>query len=286
MKPELFVFVACLVAKQNDAMSVTCRLYVFLLSLSLTLSCCRCLLCLQEFFAEQPKTTPSFATRTTVDLTPPVSGSYLLNFDVGLAPVNTTFAFDDIMICEQSKQLNTAPNSNANSNNLKGQDPAGVLRTDTSTGFEKDAPLLFRAQVTPPAEASVNMQLQSSAAASTGASGAAVTVNTPSDQPWHVQLAGPAVPLDASKSYTVQISLRQFGSSNSNKGNVLQVNWVQPEVWIPTALSSIQPTASYTTYTLPAMSPPSSGLFYLTVDMGSVAAGTTLYFDDIRVFEA
>lgn len=91
-------------------MPVTCRLYVFLLSLSLTLSCCCCLLCLQEFFAEQPKTTPSFATRTTVDLTPPVSGSYLLNFDVGLAPVNTTFAFDDIMICEQSKQLNTAPN--------------------------------------------------------------------------------------------------------------------------------------------------------------------------------
>jgi hypothetical protein len=130
------------------------------------------------------------------------------------------------------------------------------------------------------------MQLQSSAAAASGSFGAAVTVNTPSDQPWHVQLAGPAVPLDASKSYTVQISLRQFGSSNSNKGNVLQFNWVQPEVWIPTALSSIQPTASYATYTLPPMSPPSSGLFYLTVDMGSVAAGTTLYFDDIKVYEA
>jgi hypothetical protein len=239
---------------------------------------------LQEFFAEQPKTTTSFATHTTVDLTPPASGNYLLNFDLGLAAANTTFAFDDISICEQDKQVNVAPS--ANSNNPKAPAPAGVLRTDTSTGFEKDSPLLFRSQVTPPADASVVMQMQHSAAAASGSFGAAFTINTPSSQPWHVQLAGPAVQLDAKKTYTVQISLRQFGGSNSNKDNFVQVNWVQPDIWIPANMDIIQPTASYTTHTLQPMSPPDSGLYYLTVDMGSVAAGTTLYFDDIRVYEA
>lgn len=69
------------------------------------------------------------------------------------------------------------------------------LRADMSMDFEVSSPLLSRAQVTAAAGASVVVNFQdteaSDAASQQGAYGAAVTVNPPGSQPWHIQLAGP-----------------------------------------------------------------------------------------------
>lgn len=231
----------------------------------------------------QPKTTTSFSTTITYNLAPPVTGNYLLNFDMGLAAAGTAFTFDDILVCQQDKKVNV----------IMSTEIIDVLRTDTSTDFEANAPMLFKAQVTAPADASVVLRQQDTdalGAADTGAYGAAITINTPGTAPWHVQLAGPYVPLRSNKTYTIQLALKQKLNSTVSGGsqqvNAVNVNWVQPDVWVPTAVATVKPTAEYDTYTLPATSPPKDGLYYLTVDMGTVAAGTTLFFDNIKVFEA
>ena len=228
-------------------------------------------------YISQFKTTAKFSAITVSNILPPATGNYLLNFDVGSADSGTSFSFDDILVCQQDTWV--VPES------VKVE---GVLRADTSTSFELGSPALFRPQVTTQfADASVVLQ-QTGAAAKTGATGAAITVNKAGSQPWHVQLAGPAVRLQASKSYIVQLAMKQMvpSAAGATQPNVVTVNWIQPEVWTATAVGAVQPTSSYEVYTLPAVSPPLDGLFYLTVDMGTVAAGTTLFVDDLNVYEA
>jgi hypothetical protein len=229
-------------------------------------------------YISQFKTTATFSAITLNNILAPTTGNYLLNFDMGSANSGTSFSFDDVLLCQQDAWV--VPES------VKVE---GVLRADTSTSFEEGSPTLFKPQImTPFADASVILQ-QTGAAAKSGATGAAITVNKAGSYPWHVQLAGPAVRLQASKSYTVQLAMKQvvpLGADASHQRNVVTVNWIQPEVYTATAVGAIQPTGSYEVHTLRPVSPPQDGLFYLTVDMGTLAAGTTLFVDDLIVYEA
>lgn len=218
----------------------------------------------------QPKVTHGLGLYTIFDLAPLAAANYLINFDLGLAQSGTNFLFDDIMVCEQTQGM--LPMADL---------PGSQLVTAASSDFE--TPTSYKVQVVAPAAATYSMH--STDAALNGTYGAAVTVTQPGSQTWDIQLAGPGVPLNATKSYTVQLAMKQSGGGSAAASNWVKVTWIDYVTFIAASVNTIVPGAGYMTYTLPPMSPPKGGQYYLTIDFGTAAAGTTIFVDTIKVFE-
>lgn len=227
--------------------------------------------CMQLFHLSQPQTTPTFSLRTTINLATPKTSTYLLNIDLGLAEPRTEFKFDDLLLCERVD--GALPTGSFN-----GSLPVAASSSKFSSFNE-----VFTPQIVAPAEATVDMQGIDSEFSD--GRGAVITVIQQGTEPWHIQLLGQPIRLNASATYIVQLTVKQSAGSNP-ASNWFRVTWIGAETYKAASVNTVLPTTSLVTYTLPTMSPPRSGQYYLTIDCGWMATGTTLYIDDVSVFEA
>lgn len=117
-----------------------------------------------------------------------------------------------------------------------------------------------------------------------GSTAATVTILKAGTEPWHIQLAGKPVYLRADKKYFVELALKQVGAKTKS-GNRPLVTWVEPDTWVAVSVESLQLTDEYQVFTLPIMSPPKDGRFYLTVDMGLLDESSTVSVDYVKVYQ-
>eukprot|EP00775_Hariotina_reticulata_P013144 gene13144-13274_t len=230
-----------------------------------------------------------FAVVATSDLQPPSSGLYLLALGLGAADAGTVFSFDNILLCAEDKQGST--------------EQLGKLLPASSSGFEDWSSIPFRGQLVSPADATFNLHAAGKSAKS-GTFGASVFIKRQGEAAADMQLAGSQpVFLSASKSYIVTLSMQCIGPAWATAAAVLaasgtaeeqsslaavQVSFVEDNTWAATAVATLRPKGSssgHLTYTLPPTSPPHDGSYSLSIDFGTMPVGTTLYFDDVQVFE-
>lgn len=228
---------------------------------------------MQLLYLSQLRVTTGVSLYTIFDIVPFATSSYLLNFDLGLADVGAAVTLDDILVCKQSGNMLATTDGHGSR-----------LVAAASTDFEGASN--YWVQVVAPANASSTLQ-SSAAAAPGGQYGASILVNQPGLETWHIQLVGQAVLLNATKSYTTRLALKHSTPDNVALGsNKVKVTWIQHQTYVAVFVYTLVPTTGYQTYMLPPMSPPTDDQYYMTIDFGTVVAGTTVYVDDINVFEA
>ena len=159
-----------------------------------------------------------------------------------------------------------------------GRAAPGALLPETSTTFEAGAPQPFLGGAFLGAAATFDLAA-GGAAAYSGARGAAVTVTTPGAASFHVQLFGPFVPLSAAKFYTAQFQIKASATTR------VTVTWLREGDFLTFGTTSFLVDAVWKDYRLFALRPPADGRYHLQIEMGLVPAGTTVYCDDVQVFD-
>lgn len=219
------------------------------------------------FYAAHPQTTQQYQPFVKVNLSPPATTKYLLNFDLALAPQGTTFSFDDIMLCKQPYKV---------TNFIDLSPTRSVLLPEASEDFEgahsKYAFQVAAGKASPTVKPGQGTK---------GSNAASVSIIKGGTEAWHIQLAGRPVPLYANKKYVVELAMKQERAS-SRPANRALVTWVQPETWVAVSVESVQLSSEYQVFTLP-MVPPKDGKFYLTVDMGLLEGSVLI--DYIKVYQ-
>jgi len=196
-----------------------------------------------------------------------------MQIEFGLAPAGTILYLDNLQVFDTT--AGPAPPMGApTTGGGPTPPPAGTTAVvaATSENFEGPGAPKF----------SVAAFAGAGATASFAGGAAAVTVVKPSTEQWHLQFKGPSFQLDATKTYTISVTV-----SSSAPATVVLL-WLQEAPTIaPIAPKGFAVGATPATITLPGVKPPAGvGPFHVQFEFGTAAAGTVITFDNIVVTAA
>ncbi|KAI8468211.1 MAG: hypothetical protein J3K34DRAFT_523112 [Monoraphidium minutum] len=254
-------------------------------------------------------------------LPPPTDGNYHVQIEFGLAPVGTVLTFDDFAVYSGALPPLTTGGTGGTGGTTGGAGGTGGDTTGgtggdttggtgsttgetggttggtggttggtaatrlaaTSTDFEGAGP--FPASGSQFAGAAATFTFGAAAGASAaagGAQGAAVAVATQGAAQWHLQVVGPWVTMTARRRYTVRVQARATAAAP------VTLLLLRNRVFSPHAPSLAPVTvgpAAWTTLTATDVVLPATDEYHVQIEFGRAPAGTTLFFDNIEVFD-